>query len=214
MPKCQNFDTGTYKGIEPSPKGLGLCARGENIGHRIKGLDGNIWEVKATKTGTKRWVKITSDKSKKKSAKKKSAKKKSAKKKSAKKKSAKKKSAKKKSVKNKSTKKKSAKKKSAKKKSAKNKSAKKKSAKNKSDKKKSAKKKSVKKKSVKKKSVKKNKKSTLLQQIKSNPWMKDILKKKANNEKISDYDKDLFNMMQNQPLPPGGMTKLLKKYKK
>ena len=209
MPKCQNFDTGTYKGIEPSPKGLGLCARGENIGHRIKGLDGNIWEVKATKTGTKRWVKITSDKSKKKSAKKKSAKKKSAKKKSAKKKSAKKKSAKKKSVKNKSTKKKSAKKKSAKKKSAKNKSAKKKSAKNKSDKKKSAKKKSVK-----KKSVKKNKKSTLLQQIKSNPWMKDILKKKANNEKISDYDKDLFNMMQNQPLPPGGMTKLLKKYKK
>ena len=40
------------------------------------------------------------------------------------------------------------------------------------------------------------------------------IKKKANNEKMSDYDKDLFNMMSNQPLPPGGMTKLLKKYKK
>ena len=209
MPKCANFDTGTYKGTEPSPKGLGLCARGENMGHRIKGLDGNIWEVKATKTGTKRWVKITLDKPKNKSAKKKSAKNKSAKNKSAKNKSAKNKSAKKKSAK-----KKSAKKKSAKKKSAKKKSAKKKSAKNKSAKKKSAKKKSAKKKSAKKKSAKKIKNPTLLQQIKSNPWMEDILKKKINNEKISDYDKDLFNMMQNQPLPPGGMTKLLKKYKK
>ena len=194
MPKCKNFDTGTYKGTEPSPKGLGICARGENMGHRIKGLDGNIWEVKATKTGTKRWVKITLDKPKNKSAKKKSAKNKSAK--------------------NKSAKKKSAKNKSAKKKSAKKKSAKKKSAKKKSAKKKSAKKKSAKKKSAKKKSAKKIKNPTLLQQIKSNPWMEDILKKKANNEKISDYDKDLFNMMQNQPLPPGGMTKLLKKYKK
>ena len=44
--------------------------------------------------------------------------------------------------------------------------------------------------------------------------MEDILKKKANNEKLNDYDKDLFNMMNSQPLPSGGMTKLLKKYKK
>ena len=55
---------------------------------------------------------------------------------------------------------------------------------------------------------------TLLQQIKDNSWMEDILKKKANNEKLSDYDKFLFSKMKEQPLPTGGITKLLKKYKK
>ena len=55
---------------------------------------------------------------------------------------------------------------------------------------------------------------TLLQQMKDNPWMKDILKKKANNENLSEYDKFLFNAMKQQPLPPGGITKLIEKYKK
>ena len=59
MPKCKNADTGTYKGTEPSPKGLGYCARGEKVGKKKKGLDGNMWEVKETKNGTARWVKIT-----------------------------------------------------------------------------------------------------------------------------------------------------------
>jgi len=76
MPKCKNSSTGTYKGTEPSPKGLGYCARGEKIGKKKKGLDGNMWEVKKTKNGIERWVKITkTKKSVKKSAKKKSVKK-------------------------------------------------------------------------------------------------------------------------------------------
>ena len=59
MPQCKNSNTGTYKGTEPSPKGLGYCARGEKLGKKKKGLDGNMWEVKETKNGTARWVKIT-----------------------------------------------------------------------------------------------------------------------------------------------------------
>ena len=55
---------------------------------------------------------------------------------------------------------------------------------------------------------------TLLQQIKDNSWMEDILKKKANDDKLSDYDKFLFSKMKEQPLPTGGITKLLKKYRK
>ena len=41
------------------PKRLGYCARGEKIGKKKKGLDGNMWEVKKTKKGVTRWVKIT-----------------------------------------------------------------------------------------------------------------------------------------------------------
>ena len=45
MPKCKNADTGTYKGTEPSPKGLGYCARGEKVGKKKKGLDGKeCWD--------------------------------------------------------------------------------------------------------------------------------------------------------------------------
>ena len=62
MPQCKNSNTGTYKGTEPSPKGLGYCARGEKLGKKKKGLDGNMWEVKETKNGTPRWVKITQTK--------------------------------------------------------------------------------------------------------------------------------------------------------
>ena len=59
MPKCKNSSTGTYKGSEPSPKGLGYCARGEKVGKKKKGRDGNMWIVKETKNGTPRWIKIT-----------------------------------------------------------------------------------------------------------------------------------------------------------
>ena len=59
MPKCKNTTTGTYNGTEPSPKGLGYCARGEKLGKKKKGLDGNMWEVKETNKGIARWVKIS-----------------------------------------------------------------------------------------------------------------------------------------------------------
>ena len=154
MPKCKNVDTGSYKGTEPSPKGLGICARGEAVGSLLEGLDGNMWEVKTTKNGTRRWVKISTSKS-----------------------------TKKKSTKNKSTKKKSTKKKSTKKKST-------------------------------KKKKKEFKYPTLVEQMKDNPWMGEILEKIANKETLTEYEEDLYKMMKSQPLPPGGLTKLIKKYKK
>ena len=58
MPKCKNDESKSYKGDEPSPKGLGYCARGEKEGSRKKGKDGNMWEVKKVSSGSKRWIKI------------------------------------------------------------------------------------------------------------------------------------------------------------
>ncbi len=57
MPKCKNDSKKTYKGTEPSPKGLGFCAHSEKTNTKRKGKDGNIWVVKQIKTGSKRWVK-------------------------------------------------------------------------------------------------------------------------------------------------------------
>jgi hypothetical protein len=57
MPKCKNDKNKSYIGNEPSPKGLGYCAHAEIIGKRCQGFDKNIWEVKETSTGVKRWVK-------------------------------------------------------------------------------------------------------------------------------------------------------------
>ena len=55
--KCKNDSTKSYKGDEPSPKGLGYCAHSEEIGKVRKGKDGNMWEIKTTIKGIKRWVK-------------------------------------------------------------------------------------------------------------------------------------------------------------
>lgn len=56
MPKCINDPKKSYKGTEPSPKGLGYCAHSEKIGSEKKGRDGNLWVVK--KVGkSKRWMK-------------------------------------------------------------------------------------------------------------------------------------------------------------
>ena len=63
-------------------------------------------------------------------------------------------------------------------------------------------------------SKKKDKYPTLLQQMKDNPWMKEILIKEANNQKLSKTDKFYLYALKQQPLPPGGFDKLLKKYKK
>jgi hypothetical protein len=57
MPQCKNDPNRSYKGTEPSPKGLGYCAHSENIGKERKGKDGNKWIVSETKSGIKRWIK-------------------------------------------------------------------------------------------------------------------------------------------------------------
>ena len=56
MPKCINDSTKSYKGNEPSPKGLGYSASSEEEGKILKGLDGSYWSVKQT-AKCKRWVK-------------------------------------------------------------------------------------------------------------------------------------------------------------
>jgi hypothetical protein len=58
MPKCINDPLKTYKGEEPSPKGLGYCAHAEKEGKIKKGKDGNKYIVKEVKNGSKRWIKI------------------------------------------------------------------------------------------------------------------------------------------------------------
>ena len=65
MPKCKNNPSRSYKGTEPSPKGLGYCASGEKIGKKRKGKDGNMWIVKEVKSGSGRWVKFSTNISKK-----------------------------------------------------------------------------------------------------------------------------------------------------
>jgi hypothetical protein len=45
MPKCINDQTKSYKGDEPSPKGLGYSASLLEPGYVQEGNDGNIWIV-------------------------------------------------------------------------------------------------------------------------------------------------------------------------
>jgi hypothetical protein len=46
-----------YTGKEPSPKGLGYCARCTPLKVTMKGTDGNLWENKKYSKG-KRWVRV------------------------------------------------------------------------------------------------------------------------------------------------------------
>lgn len=62
MPECKNDPTRKYKGNEPSPKGLGICAHAEKLNTKKKGKDGNIWIVTETKKGVKRWIKYILEK--------------------------------------------------------------------------------------------------------------------------------------------------------
>ena len=66
MPLCKNDSKRSYKGTEPSPKGLGFCAHAEPVHKKRKGLDGNMWIVKEVSNG-KRWFKSKSNRSKSKS---------------------------------------------------------------------------------------------------------------------------------------------------
>lgn len=56
--KCKNDPKKTYKGTEPSPKGLGYCAHTKKVGIKELGRDGNFWIVKKNKDGIKRWIKF------------------------------------------------------------------------------------------------------------------------------------------------------------
>ena len=58
MPKCKNDPSRSYKGTEPSPKGLGFCAHAMKVGAIKKGKDGNNWIIKKVKNGSKRWMKV------------------------------------------------------------------------------------------------------------------------------------------------------------
>lgn len=62
MPFCKNDPNKTYKGDEPSPKGLGYCAHSEKIGKIRIGKDKNKWIIILTSKGIKRWIKYNSTK--------------------------------------------------------------------------------------------------------------------------------------------------------
>lgn len=64
MPPCKNDPTSSYKGDEPSPKGLGYCAHAEKVGTKMKGKDGNMWVISETSKKIKRWIKSTSSEKK------------------------------------------------------------------------------------------------------------------------------------------------------
>ena len=55
MPSCKNDPKKSYKGDEPSPKGLGYCAHAEKIGVMKRGKDGKVWIVKKFEK-SKKWV--------------------------------------------------------------------------------------------------------------------------------------------------------------
>lgn len=45
-----------FKGSEPSPKGLGHCAKNMDPGSLMRGKDGRQWIVVRASNGSKRWV--------------------------------------------------------------------------------------------------------------------------------------------------------------
>ena len=61
MPKCKNDHKRSYKGTEPSPKGLGWCAHSEEIDTIKMGKDGKKWIVKKMKNGTRKWIKYSDE---------------------------------------------------------------------------------------------------------------------------------------------------------
>ena len=54
---CNKGKKGYFTGKEPSPKGLGYCARCTPLNITMKGKDGNLWEIKKYSKG-KRWVRV------------------------------------------------------------------------------------------------------------------------------------------------------------
>jgi hypothetical protein len=64
MPTCIKNKTKSYKGNEPSPKGLGYCAHCEKVGTIKKGYDDNKWIVVKVKNA-KRWIRYNKKNNKK-----------------------------------------------------------------------------------------------------------------------------------------------------
>jgi hypothetical protein len=62
MPVCKNDIKRSYKGDEPSPKGLGYCAHAMEIGTVMKGLDNNLWIISVDKNKVRRWIKYVDNK--------------------------------------------------------------------------------------------------------------------------------------------------------
>lgn len=60
MPKCINDPKSYYNVTAPSPTGRGYCAHAEREGTIKRGKDGKMWQVKRTKGGTLRWVRVNS----------------------------------------------------------------------------------------------------------------------------------------------------------
>ena len=56
---CSKHKKGYFTGNEPSPKGLGYCAKCTKLGTIMEGKDGNIWKVKKF-SNSKRWIKLKS----------------------------------------------------------------------------------------------------------------------------------------------------------
>ena len=54
---CKKGVKAHFTGKEPSPKGLGYCARCTPLNITMKGKDGNLWENKKYSKG-KRWVRV------------------------------------------------------------------------------------------------------------------------------------------------------------
>ena len=54
---CKKGVKAYFTGKEPSPKGLGYCARCTPLNVTMKGKDGNLWENKKFSKG-KRWVRV------------------------------------------------------------------------------------------------------------------------------------------------------------
>lgn len=59
MPHCKNSKNNkkeSYKGTEPSPKGLGYCAHNETVGKKMKGRNGKMWIIRERANGSKYWA--------------------------------------------------------------------------------------------------------------------------------------------------------------
>ena len=54
---CNKGVKAYFTGKEPSPKGLGYCARCTPLNVTMKGKDGNLWENKKYSKG-KRWIRV------------------------------------------------------------------------------------------------------------------------------------------------------------
>jgi hypothetical protein len=55
MPRCANSPRNFYKGIEPSPKGRGICAGGMRVGVVERGRDGKDWITARMRNNVVRW---------------------------------------------------------------------------------------------------------------------------------------------------------------